>query len=113
MPMSKYLTDSEIRQMVSESDAEIDRRAQKRFDAERLIKIQAYIDAHPEEIANDPMVKALRALPMRGASPVTPSALPVGRPPTRAELERAKPWLRPRKPEVQSVIDPYAGPRIN
>jgi hypothetical protein len=40
---------------------------EKQFEAERLVRLQASIDAHPEEVANDPMVKALRALPMRGA----------------------------------------------
>ena len=49
MSMSRYLTDSEIRQMVVESDAEADRRSQKQFDAERLVKLQAYIDVHAVE----------------------------------------------------------------
>src|SRR5579862_8067130 len=35
--------------MFVESDAEADHRSQKQFDAERLVKLQAYIDVHAVE----------------------------------------------------------------
>lgn len=113
--MSKYrhFTQEQIEQIVADTEREIDELAQKEFETSRLAQLQAYVDAHPQEVANHPLVRALRSIP--SAAPAAsapavqrtiPAPAPPQRPPTRAELERQKPWLRPAKPSTK-LIDPH------
>jgi hypothetical protein len=127
--MSKYFSDAEIKQLVKESEDEIDRREAQREADQRLAMQLAWINdsANKARIDADPLVQYLRANdPQRTqpnvpsqtprltphTAPTTPSGLPIGYK-DRATLEREKPWLAPRKTELQSVIDPYAGRKPN
>jgi hypothetical protein len=125
MIKSRYYSPQELQTILSEAEDELDRRQNESRFNEGIARLEAYMAAHPEEVANDPMVKALRAMPTRGGAapaqytaPVQRTVAPTGTPaPTtyksRQELEKERPWLAPRKVELQSVIDPYAGRRIN
>jgi hypothetical protein len=121
MPQYKHYTPEMVDEIVRSCEDELDRREQAEFEERRLAELQAYIDAHPQEVANSPLVKALNAIPQRtqGTTPATmqrtfPAPAPVSSGyKSRAQLERERPWLAPRKPELQSIIDPYAGRRIN
>jgi hypothetical protein len=119
--MSKLWTPQQLEQIARECEVEIDRRESEARLNEGIARLEAYMAAHPDEVANDPLVKRLRALPARPGvapapavrpAPALASPAPSGYK-SRAELEREKPWLAPRKPEVESVIDPYAGRKAN
>jgi hypothetical protein len=111
--MSKYFTDAEIRQLVQETEAEIDRRQAQQAEHRRMQAITAWINdpRNKSVIDADPMVQKLRAMnqPMQQAQ--APAAATGYK--SRQQLEAERPWLRARKPEVQSIIDPIAGRRIN
>jgi hypothetical protein len=118
--MSKYFTDSEIRRLVAETEAELDARNAAALEQQRMQAITAWINdpKNKATIDNDPMVKKLRAM---GSPPASPRTAPqpvqhtVAPAPTpyksRQQLEKERPWLAPRKPELESVIDPYCGRR--
>lgn len=119
--MSKLWTPQQLDQIAREVEDEISRRDYETRFNEGMERLKAYMAAHPEEVTNDPMVKALRAIPMRGvtapaqhSAPAQRTVAPIGAPATtgyksRQQLERERPWLAPRKPELESVIDPYCG----
>jgi hypothetical protein len=65
--MSKYFTKSDIDSIVRSAEEELDRREHEARLNEGIARLEAYMAAHPEEVANDPMVKALRAIPTQGA----------------------------------------------
>jgi hypothetical protein len=117
MIKSRYYSQSDLQQIVSDTEAELDRREQAAFEERRLAELQAYINAHPDEVANSPLVKALNAIPQRtqGTIPATvqrtaPAPAPVSSGyKSRAQLEREKPWLRDPKTQLDSIIDPYCG----
>jgi hypothetical protein len=124
--MSRYFSPQQINQIVTETEAELDRRAIQAEADTRLARIQAWIadPRNKEMIDNNEVVKKLRAMPQcsqpnvpsttprLGAPHTTPSGLPPGCK-DRATLERERPWLAPRKTELESVIDPYAGRKPN
>ncbi len=64
----KYHTPAEYHQLILETEAEMDRRMEQQLEAQRLAVLQAYVDSHPEEVTNDPLVRALRSLPSPGAT---------------------------------------------
>jgi hypothetical protein len=111
--MSKYFTDAEIRQLVQETESEIDSREAQRAEHRRIQAITAWINDPKNKsiIDADPMVQKLRAMNQH-AQQTPAQAVPTGYK-SRQQLEAERPWLAPRKPEVQSIIDPYAGRRIN
>lgn len=123
--MSKLWTPQQLDQIAREVEEDIARLEYETRFNEGMARLQAYMAAHPDEVANDPMVKALRAIPMRAASapvqfsaPAQRAVAPTGTPAStayksRQQLERERPWLAPRKPELESVIDPYAGRKPN
>jgi hypothetical protein len=126
--MSQYFTKPEIERIVAETEAELIAREAKAEAEARLARMQAWIadPANKDVVDSHPMVQAIRRAPARPGgwyndapqpsqrtAPV-PTAAPA---PTgyksREQLEREKPWLAPRKTELQSVIDPYAGRKPN
>jgi hypothetical protein len=127
--MSKYFTDAEIKRLVKESEDEIDRREAQRQSDARLAMQLAWINdpANKARIDSDPIVQYLRANDPKRSQPNVPSqtprltphtahTTPSGLPPgykSRAQLERERPWLAPRKTELQSIIDPMAGRKPN
>jgi hypothetical protein len=123
MIKSRYYSPEELQKLVSETEDQLDRMQHEARLNEGIARLEAYMAAHPDEVANDPLVKSLRALPAApGITPApavqpAPAPTPVAPAPSgyksRAQLEREKPWLAPRKPEVESVIDPYAGRQPN
>jgi hypothetical protein len=122
--MAKYFSPQEINRIVAETEAEIDALEAQRAEQQRMHAITAWINdpKNKQVIDNDPTVKKLRAMgnpppqrqtptpqPMRYTpAPVAPTAYK-----SRQQLERERPWLAPRKPELESVIDPYAGRKPN
>jgi hypothetical protein len=127
MIKSRYYSPEELQTLVSQTEDQLDRMQHEARLNEGIARLEAYMAAHPDEVANDPLVKSLRALPARPGVASAPAVQPVPAPAapapaqttaptrykTRADLEREKPWLAPRKPEVESVIDPYAGRKTN
>jgi hypothetical protein len=122
----KYFTDAEVVAHVQAVERQLDEQAAQQANAARDAQIAAWINDPKNKAAidSDPMVRALRAMP-QPAQPaqhdaaaqrtVVPAAAvaPSTGYKSRAQLERERPWLAPRKPELQSIIDPYAGRRIN
>jgi hypothetical protein len=121
--MSKYFTDSEIRRLVAETEAELDAREAQRAEQQRMQQITAWINdpRNKATIDNDPMVKKLRAMgspapasPRTAPQPVQHTVAPAPTPyKSRQQLEKERPWLAPRKPELESIIDPMAGRKPN
>jgi hypothetical protein len=122
----RYFTPADVDAHVREVERELDRRAEQETNAAHDAQIAAWI-ADPRNkaaIDADPMVRALRAMPQpaqptqhnapaqRNAAQHAPM-VPSSGYKSRAQLEKERPWLAPRKPELQSIIDPYAGRRIN
>jgi hypothetical protein len=123
----KYHTPAEYHKLILETEAEIDKRANEARFNEGLAKLKAYMDAHPEEVANDPMVKALRSrpaspgwgstAPARGTAPTAQSAQPGKLPAvidgnTRFHPSHLK--MRPATPQIAAVDDPYVfSPKSN
>jgi hypothetical protein len=116
MPQYKHYTPEMVDEIVRSCEEELDRREQVAFEERRLAELQGYIDAHPQEVANSPLVKALNAIPQRpGTTPANaqrtataPAPLSSGYK-SRAQLEREKPWLRDPKTQLDSIVDPYCG----
>jgi len=108
MYKSRYFSEQELARVLADTDLELDRRATE----ERVARIQTWITDPRNKAVIDanPTVQALRRLgpvpatPAPAAPVLTPPAAP-HRPPTRAELEAQRPWLRPAKPNVK-IIDP-------
>jgi hypothetical protein len=125
--MAKYFSPQEIARIVAETEAEIDAREAQRAEQQRMQQITAWINdpRNKAVIDSDPMVKALRALPMRGATAPAQHGTLAQRTPaptstpaptgykSRQQLEKERPWLAPRKPELESIIDPMAGRKPN
>jgi hypothetical protein len=125
--MSKYFTPQQIEQIVADTEREIEASEAADFEQQRMRAIIAWINdpRNKATIDADPRVKALRAMPMRGASATAQHSAPVQRTvgpattpaPTgyksRQQLEKERPWLAPRKPELESIIDPMAGRKPN
>jgi hypothetical protein len=122
----RYFTPAEVEAHVREVEQELDKRAAQQANQLHDQQIAAWI-ADPKNkavIDADPMVRALRAMPQpaqpaqhgapaqRIVAPAPAVARSTGYK-SRAQLEKERPWLAPRKPELQSIIDPYAGRRIN
>ena len=121
MIKSRYYNEQELQQIVSETESQIERMHDEARLNEGLARLEQYMREHSDEVSRDPMVQALRRIQPQGAAPALvaqPTApAPVAPAPSgyksRAQLERERPWLAPRKPEVESVIDPYAGRKAN
>ena len=127
MQRYKYFTPEMVDAEVREVERILDEQKQKELEDARLARLRDYMNnpANKQTIENDPLVRAIRSLPERtqGSTParavpaVQPAPAPAAPAPSayksRAQLERERPWLAPRKPEVESVIDPYAGRKTN
>jgi hypothetical protein len=119
--MAQYFSPQEINRIVAETEAEIDAREAQRAEQQRMQQITAWINDPKNKAAidNDPMVKKLRAMgspaplsPRTAPQPVQHTVAPAPMPyKSRQQLEKERPWLAPRKPELESVIDPYCGRR--
>jgi hypothetical protein len=117
MSQYKHYTPEMVDEIVRSCEEELDRREQSAFEERRLAELQRYIDLHPDEVANSPLVKALNAIPQRtqGTTPTAvqrtaPAPAPVSTGyKSRAQLEREKPWLRDPKTQLDSIVDPYCG----
>jgi hypothetical protein len=68
MIKSRYYSPSELQRIVSETEDQLDRMQHEARLNEGIARLEAYMAEHPEEVANDPMVKALRAIPTRGTA---------------------------------------------
>jgi hypothetical protein len=124
--MAKYFSPQEINRIVAETEAEIDQREAQRIERINEERFAAYVNdpRNAEEVNNHPVVKALRQLPatpgwgltapQRPQRTIAPTSTPA---PTgyksRQQLEKERPWLAPRKPELESIIDPMAGRKPN
>lgn len=118
----RYFTPAEVEAHVREVEQELDKRAAQQANELHDQQIAAWI-ADPKNkavIDADPMVRALRAMPQpaqdgaaaqRTVAPA-PAVAPFTGYKSRAQLEKERPWLAPRKPELESIIDPYVK-RIN
>lgn len=118
MPQYKHLTPEFIEATALDVDRMLEEQRQQEFEEARLARIRDYManPANAAAIAQDPMVKAIRALPERSQTS-TPAGAPVQRtaPTTvapsgyksRQQLEAERPWLRSQKPSTK-LIDPYA-----
>jgi hypothetical protein len=67
--MSKLWTPQELEQIARECEADIDRREHEARLNEGIARLEAYIALHPDEVARDPMVQALRRMQPQGATP--------------------------------------------
>ena len=117
--MYKYHTPAEYDAIIRETEREMDRRAQQQFEADRLEKVKEWM-SNPANAKTLAEVRAefnriagapAQTSPAAQTAPVSAPAAPQ-RPPTRAELEAARPWLRPAKPSTK-LTDPYVGRRIS
>jgi hypothetical protein len=123
MIKSRYYNESELQRIVDETEAALDQQAHERRLEAQIAWLNDIANAHI--VNNDPMVRAIRATDPQRNQPNVPSTTPrIGAPRTapsglppgykdRATLEREKPWLAPRKTELQSIIDPMAGRKPN
>src|SRR5438105_4997957 len=113
MHQYKHLTPEVIEATCRDVDQMLEEQQRKDLEEVRLARIRDYManPANAAAIAQDPLIRAIRALPSRGGATTqpAPTAYPQPqrtanpapkRPPTRQELERQKPWLAPRKPEL-------------
>lgn len=122
----KYFTPQEVDAHVREVERQLDEQAAQQANQLRDQQIAAWINDPKNKAAidADPMVRALRAMPQPGQAPAqhtvpakrsaapAPAVAPSTGYKSRAQLEKERPWLAPRKPELSSIIDPYVK-RIN
>ena len=123
--MAKYFSPQEINRIVAETEAEIDAREAQRAEQQRMQAITAWISDPKNKaiIDADPTVQKLRAMnpapqrpvpvPARQPAQYTPAPASPARYKSRQQLEAERPWLAPRKPELESIIDPMAGRKPN
>jgi hypothetical protein len=116
MPQYKHLTPEMVARVAEDVDFEIEMQ-------NRLDKVRSWA-ANPSNAAQLHQIQAAldRVAPQRQPQQRTATSAVAGvqrsnPAPTgyksRAQLEREKPWLAPRKPELESIIDPYAGRKPN
>jgi hypothetical protein len=124
MPQYKHLTPELVAQVAADVDRELE-------EANRLDNVRAWAKdprnaaqlAHIQaEFARIDAAQGAKLAPRPTASQRTPQPAPVQRTASsglpsgyksRAQLEAERPWLAPRKPELESVICPYAGRKAN
>jgi hypothetical protein len=117
----KYHTPAEYHRLILETEAEIDRRSEQAREAQQLAALEAYVNdpKNALEVANHPLVKALRQSPASprwgGATPQQSAQRPQAAQPGKLPAvidgnQRFHPShlkMKPATPQIEAVGDPY------